>query len=450
MPQLGILFDSQKLGSGFYGYTAFRILFTVAPPRELAGSTLYHGEIGDGRARPYCIAIETENAALLGKIRHMFASSMARGLMPASERFADEMALQEEVLALAARITSAGEMVECHSRWLQEAWQRGQSYGPVTLSEPSRPAARPPAEVRASPRVPDKAPLAVRISPAGRKAFALLLAFSTAGALVPWLGWGLAACAMVFVAGVVQGFAIRWRMWVEEGTLESDAVQETRRLLTAKAVGETSERLGGEAAQASPLLRRIQATLKTGDMAGACLLAEQHEQADQHSLRGDVHEIRMHAWGVAAVAVCSLSAMAVFQGTRSMNVEMPRLVLAGVTGFVLLQWMASLLLVGGERMLGAIRREMGSVWLPLLSSAIPAQKAQFQGIEKAMQELTQEFQAMRGALERRRDGEFVETMADLRRTIDQLTPVLAGFREPFVLQAVPAPVARPKVMGATA
>lgn len=133
-----------------------------------------------------------------------------------------------------------------------------------------------------------------------------------------------------------------------------------------------------------------------------------------------------------------------------MNVEMPRLVLAGVTGFVLLQWMASLLLVGGERMLGAIRREMGSVWLPLLSSAIPAQKAQFQGIEKAMQELTQEFQAMRGALERRRDGEFVETMADLRRTIDQLTPVLAGFREPFVLQAVPAPVARPKVMGATA
>jgi hypothetical protein len=448
MPQLGILFDSQKLGSGFYGYTAFRILFTVVPPRELAGSTLYHGEIGDGRSRPYCIAVETDNAAMLGKIRHMFASSMARGLMPASERFVDEMALQEEVLAMAARITSAGEMVDCHSRWLQEAWQRGQ--GSLTISEPLRPAVRATAEVRVPPRIPERAPLAVRISPAGRKAFALLLAFSTAGALVPWLGWGMAACAMVFVAGVVQGFAIRWRMWVEEGTLESEAVQETRRLLTAKAIGETSERLGGEAAQASPLLRRIHATSKTGDMAGACLMAEEHEQADQHSLKADVHEVRMHAWGVAAAAVCSLSAMAAFQGTRSMNVEMPRLALAAVTGFVLLQWMASLLLVSGERMLSTIRREMGSQWLPLLSTAMPVQKVQSGGMEKAMSELTQEFQAMRQALERRRDGEFVDTMADLRRTIDQLTPVLAGFREPFVLQAVPAPVPRPKAMGATA
>ncbi len=450
MPQVGILFDSQKLGPGFYGYTAFRILFTVAPSRELAGSTLYHGEIGDGPMRPYCIAIEAESAALVGRIRHIFASSMARGLMPAEERFVDELALQEEVLAMAARITSAGEMVDCHSRWLQEAWQRGQGYGSVAASEPARAATRPSAEVRLTPRIPDKAPLAVRISPAGRKAFALLLAFSTAGALVPWLGWGLAACAMVFVAGVVQGFAIRWRMWAEEGTLESGAVQETRRLLAAKAVGETSARLGGEAAQASPLLRRIHAISKAGDMAGACLLAGEHEQADQHALRADVHEIRMHAWGVAAAAACSLSAMAVFHGVRPMTLEMPRLTLAAIAGFVLLQWMASLLLLGGERMLGAIRREMGREWLPLLSPAIHGQKAHSGGIEKALSELAQEFQLVRGVLERGGGGELVETVKELRRTIDQLTPVLAGFREPFVLQAVPAPMARPKAMGATA
>src|SRR5689334_1855989 len=104
MSQLGILFDAQKLGSGFYGYTAFRILFTVAPPRDLADCTLYHGEVGDGRDRPYCIAIESEQPTVLNRIRQAFANSMARGLMPHGQRFFEGLALQEEVLALAARI----------------------------------------------------------------------------------------------------------------------------------------------------------------------------------------------------------------------------------------------------------------------------------------------------------------------------------------------------------
>src|SRR5262245_10291588 len=106
MPQLGIVFDAQKLGSGFYGYTAFRILFSVLPPRELSGCSLYHGEIGDGRTRPYCIALECDNLPLIARIRQTFSSSMARGLMPPSARFLDESSLQEEVLALAARISA--------------------------------------------------------------------------------------------------------------------------------------------------------------------------------------------------------------------------------------------------------------------------------------------------------------------------------------------------------
>src|SRR5262245_11018542 len=136
--QFGILFDAQKLGSGFYGYTAFRILFTVVPPAQLAGCSLYHGEVGDGRNRPYCIAIESDDRSLLMRLRNSFAQSMARGLMPLGERFADEGTLAEEVLALAARVGARGEITDCQSRWLHEAWQRAVGHSPAVALEPTK------------------------------------------------------------------------------------------------------------------------------------------------------------------------------------------------------------------------------------------------------------------------------------------------------------------------
>jgi hypothetical protein len=467
MGQLGILFDAQKLGSGFYGYTAFRILFTALPVRELSGCILYHGEIGDGRNRPYCVAIETDHPGILPRIRQVMAASMARGLLPVNQRFLDEGDMHEEVLAMAARITEEGEMTETQSRWLQEAWQRAQGQTKLDSSggggapdsmhhaqqagmPPQRPGAlRQTVEPRHPPRLPDTVPFVLRLSAGGRKAFAFLVAFSIGGAMLPWLGWGLALCGMLFTAGLLQGIVLRWRQHAEDRLSGNDVLQEAKKLLGSKPLHEVAEKLSNAVAQASPLLRRLHVSARATDLAGACLIVEQHERADKDALESDVLELRTHAWAVAASACTTLAALHVFQGVGAAGSEAPRLAFGGLLGCALLHMLANLVAVTGQRLQAGLRQRIGDQWLPLLSKAVPAPKTQFDSMEKALHELAGEFQALRLALERRRDSEFVDTISSLRSSIDQLTPVLAGFREPFILQAVPVN-GRPKAMSATA
>lgn len=449
MAQFGILFDAQKLGSGFYGYTAFRILFSAVSPRELAGISLFHGEVGDGRTRPYCIALESDNASLLQRVRHSLASSMARGLMPPPQRFMDEMALAEEVLALAARISSQGEIVDCPSRWLQEAWQRAQGQAklvdPQTAGQPVRSQAEP----RTTPQLPEQVPLALRCSVTGRRALAFLVAFSVGGAILPWFGWGMAITITLFAAGIIQGFAIRWRLWAEESLSSGFTLGEARKLLSGRPLTEFAEKMSGPAAQASPLLRRLHAAARARDLASACLLTEKLAQTESTADRADVADIRLHAWITAGTACLSILSMWVFQGNHDTLAEAPRLALTGMGGAILLHAMGSLLGIRGLRLRAHIDLLIASQWLPSLSQTMPLQKGEAPTLEKALHDLTQEFQAMRTVLEHRSDPEFVDTMADLRSSLEELRPVLAGFREPFVLQAVPAkPVV--KALSATA
>ncbi|MBI4904542.1 MAG: hypothetical protein HY820_12950 [Acidobacteria bacterium] len=459
MPQLGVLFDAQKLGSGFYGYTAFRILFTVAPPRDLAGCALYHGEVGDGRHRPYCIAVESDQPAVLNRLRQAFANSMARGLMPHGERFLEGIALQEEVLALAARVTQAAQIADCSSRWLQEAWQRATSQAALvtpTSSEAlpvaAKPEPRPKAENKIIIRLPNRIPLALRTSPGGRRAVAWLLGFSMAGAALPWLGFGLASCALLFTVGFVLSTAIRWRIWSESDLAGEDVMEEALKLLGAKPLTEVSEKLSTSALQASPLLRRLGSTARLADANAGALLSSEHGRADTFGRGADISEVRLYSGGTFLAAAISLSAMWVSQGPGPAMLEAPRLLLAGLSGATLLWMLAGLLNVSALRLESQVTRLTALRWLPSLGRNVaPAVRAQNDGIEKGLHELAVEFQNLRTALEHQRESEVAETLSDLRSSLDQLTPVLAGFREPFVLQAVPMPaVPRPKAMSATA
>lgn len=450
MSQLGILFDAQKLGSGFYGYTAFRILFSVVPPKELAGCTLYHGEIGDGRARPYCIAIESENLPLLVRLKQVFAASMVRGLLPSNQRFLDDAALQEEVLAMAATITGHGEMTNCSSRWLQEAWQRAQGQSPAA-PEGKQSSAKPVVEPRVAARLPDRVPLALRCAHGGRKALAFLMAFCVGGALIPWVGWPIALCVTVFTAGMIEAIAVRWQLWAAESISGEEVLAEVKKLAAAKQIQEVAEKLSAPGPSASPLLRRVQATARAADLAGGCLLAEQQQAADRSALKADIGEVRLRAFGVLAAGAITLASIWTFQGPGLATLAAPRLSLVALAGFCVLQAAAKLIEIRAERMESQIQRLLALEWLPCLVRGTPtAVKSEVHGIEPALQDLAKEFQQMRTALERRRDGDFVEVMVALRTSIEQLTPVLAGFREPFVLQAVPTGNGRPKAFSATA
>jgi hypothetical protein len=338
-------------------------------------------------------------------------------------------------------------MTDCPSRWLQEAWQRAQ--GQHALSDPeARVQNRAPRETRIPPKLPERAPLALRVSEGGRRALGMLLGSSVAGAALPWVGPGLAACALLVASGLVALLAAWWRHNAERSLSNESVWNEVKKLFLSKPLHEFAERLTSAACQSSPLLRCVQASARSADLAGGCLLAEHQIAADQASLAADVMEVRWHGIAAAAAAAISFAAMWVFQGWMPALGEGPRLLLAGSTGALILLGLASLLALRGERFHSELRRFLGSQWLPLLSKSLPASKTEFHSLEKSLHELTAEFQNLRQSLDRRRDAEFVDTLAELRSSVDLLTPVLAAFREPFVLQAVPMPpaIAQPQPM----
>jgi hypothetical protein len=444
MPQLGILFDAQKLGTGFYGYTAFRILFSVIPMRDLASCTLYHGEVGEQRIRPYCIVIDCASQATLSRFKQALGASMARGLMPQHQRFLDESLLHEEVLALAAHISSDGEMTDCPSRWLQEAWQRSQAQA-ATHAHPEARQPRASHETKTSFKLPEKPPIALRWSSGGRRALALLFGCCAAGAAVPWTGWGLSLCLLFFVAGIIHACSIWWRMSAEESLSSEELLAEVKKMAAAKTVQDIAEKLNSAGCQASPLLRRVQVASRSADLSGACLLADQQDAADAAELRAELMELRWHAFASAACCILSVLGMYAFQGTAN---ETPRLALAGAVSFLSLTGAASLFALRGERFRSYLYRTLSSQWYPSMMKAQPQKIQDYQSLDKALLQISEEFQALRASQDRRRDGDLVDTIASLRGSIDQLTPILAGFREPFVLQAVPMPPR--KAMSATA
>lgn len=464
--QLGILFDAQKLGSGFYGYTAFRILFSVVPPAQLAGCSLFHGEVGDGRSRPYCISIESGDRSLLMRLKNAFAQSMARGLMPLADRFADESTLGEEVLALAARVTVQGDIADCQSRWLQEAWQRAVGQTPAVALEPTRPQpistsvvaaspsspATPKNEQRLNLRLPARMPLPLRWSTFGRTAFAWLLAFCIGGALIPWVGWAIALGSMLLSVGVLSAGAIRLRLWAESRVADEALLGDIAKALKTRTAAELCEALSAPGPQASPILRRVQSAMRSwvggGDLSGACMMAESHVQADQAAFAADLAGVRTMAWGTVAIPACALAMVHLMAGPSASAAEAPRLVMFSLTSWTLLSWLGNLLSMAFHRAEADRHRLFAGRWVPAMTRAIPAPRTEGR-VDQVLQDLTGEFERMRNTLSQKRDSELVETVSTLRTTIDQLTPVLAGFREPFVLQAVPVN-GRPKAMSASA
>jgi hypothetical protein len=486
--QLGILFDTQKLGAGFYGYTAFRILFTIVPPRELAGCSLYHGEVGDGRNRPYCIAIESNDRALLMRLKNAAAQSMARGLMPLAERFAEDAMLREEVLALATRITPDGDIADCQSRWLQEAWLRAVGQTATGVLEPTKPhypaplpavpggtpgqaqspsaplatkprtGSRPAggknyAEARVSlPQLAGRAPMALRWTPLGRNAFAWLLAFSVGGACVPWLGWPLSVSILTLCVPLIWGSSLRMRMWAEENLSSEDLHQEIIRNLRTMQASELCEQLNTEVAQASPLIRRLRVATQvwttSGDLGGACQVVTQQVRGDQAGFQAEILYLRTLLWGTLAVPACMLAGIHLIFGATASAQEGPRLIFFSVFSWTLLSWMASLLSIAHERAEAHLDHMVAMSWIPAMTKAYPAPKTTAAG-EHASEDLAMEIEQIYRRLHERHNEELARTVEGLRETIGQLTPVLAGFREPFVLQAVPV-AGRQKAMSATA
>jgi hypothetical protein len=378
MPQLGVLFDTHKLGTGFYGYTSFRIFFSLLRPEDLVGCTLLHGELA-GDDRSYCIAVDTESFEIIEVIRRKLAHANARALKPVSDRFLDTFALDGERLVEAVEMTETGEPGGRRPRWLMEAWQRSQSAAvaqapapaerpqprpaptpapAVTPPSPPPPAAPPPvtAEPKHSLRLPERVPFSLWWSHHGRRSFALMVAFCCGGAMLPWLGCGVSLCIILTVAGLVQGLAMQWRVWTELQLCDGDFVEELRRYAAVRPLDELVARLDKAGPQASPLLRAIQSVtrswLTSQDPAVVTQIVEHNRLADGHMQLADNEELRFVAWAIPAIALCSFYGMQLFVGVRESWMEAPRLALAGIAGWMVVTGLRCSVWATAERMWG--------------------------------------------------------------------------------------------------
>lgn len=119
MKGVGVVFDIDALGGGYYGSEAWRIFMRHLAPGTIIGTVLREGDTREtltGNRREFCIGVfglELDVEA----VRKVFASSSARGLVPLSRRFILSPQLESEAFMEAGMIDSGG-------RFVADEWDR--------------------------------------------------------------------------------------------------------------------------------------------------------------------------------------------------------------------------------------------------------------------------------------------------------------------------------------
>lgn len=125
MTQIGILFDIDELGGGFYGYASYKIFFGALDTNQLLGCLLRDGDTNatlQGNARQCCIAVEFPDGSKIDAVKSALSKSTAKGLLPLSSRFLEDSLVRQEPLVIAGRISSTGELTNCDTVWVMNAW----------------------------------------------------------------------------------------------------------------------------------------------------------------------------------------------------------------------------------------------------------------------------------------------------------------------------------------
>jgi hypothetical protein len=126
MASLGVLFDIDALGGGFYGNVAYRILLRHLDRGALRGTSFFDGDTSAtlaGDARTYCIAVECPDATVMADIETRLAKANDPSLYPPDRRFLRDPAIKSEPLVFAGRIDEHGMLVQCDTSWVIAAWQ---------------------------------------------------------------------------------------------------------------------------------------------------------------------------------------------------------------------------------------------------------------------------------------------------------------------------------------
>ena len=126
--EIGVLFDIDGLGGGYYRYSALRVLFERLDPKRLAGCTVLDGDTSETLARnanTYCGAFQAVDLAQAGYIREALGNCDDKGLLPTSSRFIEGAVTARHPLVLAGRIDGEGRLVVRKEEGIGQGWVEG-------------------------------------------------------------------------------------------------------------------------------------------------------------------------------------------------------------------------------------------------------------------------------------------------------------------------------------
>ena len=119
MPGIGIVFDIEALGGGYYGYQAWRIFMKHIDQKKITNTIIKEGDTNNtlhGRENDFCITIY---GPLLDcdYIYEAFAALTDQGLAPTYKRFIVQPQLSQEPLPIRGTIDLDGYFIA--DEWLR-------------------------------------------------------------------------------------------------------------------------------------------------------------------------------------------------------------------------------------------------------------------------------------------------------------------------------------------
>lgn len=121
--ELGVLFKTDNLSEEDYQRRAWQTFMMTCHAQQLAGSTIYAGEIQTTNLIPeetFCIAIQTQDRRVIEYIKTVFMLGETPGLMSIEQRFIERGVTLRYPLSIRGRIDTNGQF---HS-WQESSVRR--------------------------------------------------------------------------------------------------------------------------------------------------------------------------------------------------------------------------------------------------------------------------------------------------------------------------------------
>lgn len=113
MPTIGVRYDIDKAGGGYYGFACWKIFWQAITPEEIGGASLYEGDTAatlNNQERVFCIAIQSLDTEATAKIKAALTQSEAFKRVCANPMFVEGSSCAAEPLSDAGRIDAEGNL----------------------------------------------------------------------------------------------------------------------------------------------------------------------------------------------------------------------------------------------------------------------------------------------------------------------------------------------------